>query len=461
MDQLTRTRQAAVLSAMHHNSEIVAPNGLFPLQYRIPSTKAIAGLLPVGQMPDAHRNAALQATARGALAAATRRVPAAREYRRRNLEQFLDAKLLTRFAPALSGGNLAALSAAKAAGVSEEDIVPPNAKLRIGPLPGADLISRDTMNQQPYLAMLASQVGLPEKQFPILLHTHDAWPDLDSFVTTVVIWLTISTKRFQHIDWLEHFDKYMDPANWARVNREFFGESRVSAREDFFEDGVRGWRGTLDEKVEWGMNDSFSSRIYNRLNIKYGLDKNRQELRVDYTLGESVTSEVGGSLENGGLDVDRGGVRMWRSDDNNFFYVIATKQLRFVNRNAPPLPGGVYVGEFLNFLAPASVGMWMDALVFQTALAAIDHKVKQVKLALAAAAAKKAAAALVAPKAAPAVVAKKAHANGVKKKGAEKAKPVGSRRHRAAEIGLSRPSAYALVRRRPGKAKRRKKRKAR
>lgn len=62
---------------------------------------------------------------------------------------------------------------------------------------------------------------------------------------------------------------------------------------------------------------------------------------------------------------------MWSSADKAYFNVVATKQVRFVNRDAPPLPGGVNLGEFLNFMAPAAVGLWMDSLVFQTALGAI------------------------------------------------------------------------------------------
>ena len=92
---------------------------------------------------------------------------------------------------------------------------------------------------------------------------------------------------------------------------------------------------------------------------------------VGSSLAESISSEVAGSNQGGGLDVDDGEVMMWPSADGAYLNVVATKQVRFVNRDAPPLPGGVNLGEFLNFMAPASVGLWMDSLVFQTAIGAV------------------------------------------------------------------------------------------
>jgi hypothetical protein len=123
--------------------------------------------------------------------------------------------------------------------------------------------------------------------------------------------------------------------------------------------------------VSWALNDAFTSRIHNILGIDFMIDRETQRLKVGYWLKESISSDVAGSYQRGGLDVDEGEVAMWPSDDGQYFYVFAKKQVRFVNRDAAPLPGGVDIGQFLNFMAPASVGLWMDQLVFQTALGAI------------------------------------------------------------------------------------------
>jgi hypothetical protein len=260
--------------------------------------------------------------------------------------------------------------------VRPERLVPVDAAKEIGDLAAGALLSRNTVDQRPYLDLLASQLGIEDRPFPIALHTHDAWPDLDSFVTTVVIWLTIRREPpLNNLDWIDHFARYMDPAKWSDVAPDFFKGSEVLSRTT--EDEETGsWTGSLSEKVSWALNDAFTSRIHNRLGVDFMIDRDAERLRVGYWLIESISSDVAGSYQRGGLDVDEGEVVMWPSDDEQYFYVYATKKVRFVNRDAAPLPGGVDVGEFMNFMAPASVGLWMDQLVFQTALGAIRTAVE-------------------------------------------------------------------------------------
>ena len=125
--------------------------------------------------------------------------------------------------------------------------------------------------------------GFDPNDFPVVLHTHDAWPDLDSFVTSVVIRLIISRKKFENkgIDWLAHFSRYMNPALWSQVAPDYFKGSEVLP-ESVKSDGLDGRRGELSEKVTWALNDAFTSRIHNRLNIDFSVDQKKQELRVAY-----------------------------------------------------------------------------------------------------------------------------------------------------------------------------------
>lgn len=367
---LTEADKPALLSAFHHSGEIVAPNTFLPSDYRLPSMKAAPERLSAGA-----RDVAVQATARGVLSAYAGHSLATPEYRLGNLRRLLDQKRYAPFADHVRTPKDRSVSvdqAAEKAGIPVKVLYPGDLKKRIGDIPGGILESRDSVSQKPYLRLLADQLGIDPDDFPVVLHTHDAWPDLDSFVTSVVIRLIISRKKLKDkdIDWLAHFSRYMNPALWAEAAPDYFKGSGVFPK-SVRPDGRGGWTGELSEKVTWALNDAFTSRIHNRLNIDFSVDKKKEELRVSYSLAESISSEVAGSAQQGGLDVDDGEVVMWPSADRAYFNVIATKQVRFVNRDAPPLPGGVNLGEFLNFMAPASVGLWMDSLVFQTALGAI------------------------------------------------------------------------------------------
>ena len=192
-------------------------------------------------------------------------------------------------------------------------------------------------------------------------------------MTSVVIRLIIARDKLKgKIDWLGHFSRCMNPEFWADVAPDYFkGSAVVPDPKRNRSASLEGWSGQLHEKVTWAVNDAFTSLVENRLDVDFSVNRSTQELRLTYSLAESISSEVAGSEQSGGLDVDDGEVMMWPSADGAYLNVIATKQVRFVNRDAPPLPGGVNLGEFLNFMAPASVGLWMDSLVFQTALGAI------------------------------------------------------------------------------------------
>jgi hypothetical protein len=365
---LTRADRAALLSAFHHSGEIVVPNTFLPSRYRVTSMKEVPG-----RLSSEARDVAVQATARGVSAALAGRSRATPAYRHGNLSRLLGPGKEDPFAAyvrAPGGENPPGRGTVEETEIPKGVLQPDDWQKRVGHIPGGTLDSRDTVGQGPYLTLLARQLGIEPNDFPIVLHTHDAWPDLDTFVTSVVIRLIISREKLKgKIDWLDHFSRCLNPARWAEEAKDYFEGSSVSPGSAASADG---WTGQLDEKVFWALNDAFTSRTHNRLNIAFSVDEDKDELKVAYSLAESISSDVAGSAQRGGLDVDDGEVVMWSSADKAYFNIVATKQVRFVNRDAPPLPGGVNLGEFLNFMAPAAVGLWMDSLVFQTALGAIE-----------------------------------------------------------------------------------------
>jgi hypothetical protein len=197
--------------------------------------------------------------------------------------------------------------------------------------------------------------------------------NLTSLVTTVDIPST-STCDFATLA------RILDPRSWSLSP--FWPESyEVQLSQDgrgFTQTGVgntqngESWSGYLFEHVEWNWNVSTVASFRNYLNIKYEVDTANQRLRLDFALFSCEGSQLY-MLEQRqrGIDVDSGFQCVAPAPGSNPpggpFRLRTVKNIRYtdlLDRQTPD-QGPAGAGQFLSYLAPAVVGLWMNDLLRQ------------------------------------------------------------------------------------------------
>ena len=132
------------------------------------------------------------------------------------------------------------------------------------------------------------------------------------------------------------------------------------------------WSGYLFEHVEWNWNVSTVASFQNYLNIKYEVDAANQRLRLDFALFSCEGSQLY-LLEQRrrGIDVDSGFQCVAPAPGSNPpggpFRLRTVKNIRYTDLldRQTPGQGPAGAGQFLSYLAPAVVGLWMNDLLRQ------------------------------------------------------------------------------------------------
>lgn len=133
------------------------------------------------------------------------------------------------------------------------------------------------------------------------------------------------------------------------------------------------WSGYLFEHVEWNWNVSTVASFRNYLNIKYEVDAASQRLRLDFALYSCEGSQLY-LLEQRqrGIDVDSGfqcvaPLQQSSNPPGGPFRLRTVKNIRYTDLldRETPGQGPAGAGQFLSYLAPAVVGLWMNDLLRQ------------------------------------------------------------------------------------------------
>jgi len=197
--------------------------------------------------------------------------------------------------------------------------------------------------------------------------------DLTSLVTTVDIPST-STCDFAMLA------RILDPRSWSlspfwpasyevQLNEDRGEFTRPSAENS---QTGESWSGYLFEHVEWNWNVSTVASFRNYLNINYEVDAINQRLRLDFALFSCEGSQLY-LLEQRrrGIDVDSGFQCVTPVPGSNPpggpFRLRTVKNIRYTDLldRQTPGQGPAGAGQFLSYLAPAVVGLWMNDLLRQ------------------------------------------------------------------------------------------------
>jgi hypothetical protein len=345
-----RARQAALVSIHHHSGRIVVPQSLVPRSMRMVPLRESLRRLPAGGAHSGRR-----ALARTWSQHPSQLGPDRKDYLERACKVVaLPSDRLERHA---------------GSGRVETFAFPPTFTQDLKP----------TRPRPPDMGLpcsccltAAEALEIPIDDFPVLLHDHAAWVDLDSSVAWILIRLKL--KPYEHkgsrVDWFELFKKNGDPLNWGAPPESFFKGTEPIEPITKYGDG-RGWHGKLREHVQFAWNDSAETVFQNILNIDFRVtDGPEPTVKLLYSLQETEFSEVAGWRQDSGLDVDDGYLIIYRDQAENVLLEVL-KIVRYTPRPRPALPGGVDLGQFLNFVAPSTVGLWLDAMFYESVIDAL------------------------------------------------------------------------------------------
>jgi hypothetical protein len=198
--------------------------------------------------------------------------------------------------------------------------------------------------------------------------------DLTSLVTTVDIPST-SNCDFATLA------RILDPRSWS-LSPFWPASDEVQLSGDggeFVQPGIESsqngesWSGYLFEHVEWNWNTSTVASFRNYLKINYEVDAASQRLRLDFALYSCEGSQLY-LLEQRqrGIDVDSGfqcvaPIAASANPPGGPFRLRTVKNIRYTDLldRQTPGQGPAGAGQFLSYLAPAVVGLWMNDLLRQ------------------------------------------------------------------------------------------------
>lgn len=171
--------------------------------------------------------------------------------------------------------------------------------------------------------------------------------------------------------------RILDPRSWSLSPfwPESFQVERDGNGRGFTKSGVtnqngESWRGYLYEHVEWNWNVETVASFRNFLDIQYAVDEEQQSLRLDFALYSCEGSQLYLVQQDKGIDVDSGFqcvAPVPRPPDSRTpsFRLRTVKNIRYTDLldRETPGQGPAGAGQFLSYLAPAVVGLWMNELI--------------------------------------------------------------------------------------------------
>jgi hypothetical protein len=194
--------------------------------------------------------------------------------------------------------------------------------------------------------------------------------DLVSLVTTV----DIPSQSYCDFATLA---RVLDPRSWSLSP--FWPESyevqlsedrRGFSRPATTNENGESWRGYLYEHVEWNWNVETVASFQNFLDINYVVDEEQQTLRLDFALYSCEGSQLYLLQQRRGIDVDSGfqcvaPVPHPAGPQVPSFRLRTLKNIRYTDLldRQTPGQGPAGAGQFLSYLAPAVVGLWMNELI--------------------------------------------------------------------------------------------------
>jgi hypothetical protein len=345
-----RKRQAALVSIHHHSGRIVVPQSLVPRSMRMVALRE-----SLRQLPADGAHSGRRALARTWSQHPSQLGPDRKEYLKRACAvAALNADRLEKHADS-HGGEAFEFPIALTEGLKPTRPEPP-----------------DMGRPCSCCLTAAEELGIAPREFPVALHDHAAWVDLDSSVAWILIRLKL--KPYEHkkkkVDWFDLFKTNGDPINWGATAESFFKGTVPIDPITKYKDGL-GWRGKLREHVQFAWNESAETIFQNILHVDFRVtDGTQPTVKLLYSLQETEFSEVAGWRQDSGLDVDDGYLIIYQDPHKNVLLEVL-KVVRYTPRPRPSLPGGVDLGQFLNFVAPSTVGLWLDAMFYEAVMGAL------------------------------------------------------------------------------------------
>jgi hypothetical protein len=239
--------------------------------------------------------------------------------------------------------------------------------------PGMETQRVPTLRSTPSAALTNLDECFGQAAKPLMGSGPESTLDLTSLVTTV----DIPSKSSCDFATLA---RILDPRSWSLSP--FWPASYEvelnESRGEFTQPGAgsslngESWSGYLFEHVEWNWNVSTVASFRNYLNIKYEVDAASQRLRLDFALFSCEGSQLY-LLEQRrrGIDVDSGFQCVAPVPGSNppggLFQLRTVKNIRYTDLldRQTPGQGPAGAGQFLSYLAPAVVGLWMNDLLRQ------------------------------------------------------------------------------------------------
>jgi hypothetical protein len=168
------------------------------------------------------------------------------------------------------------------------------------------------------------------------------------------------------------FDVIADPQNWSEAAYLFFQMSqRCSFSDGAFPalpnpppPGTVPFVGPLHENVSFSFNPLYPMRGNNVLDANYA-QFGAGESRLNVSLCVSLSTAIGPSVADGGLDIDRGGFEALVGPTPDTTHISGEKVVRFTSRELC----GWDLGPWLNLFAPLWIAPFLGFMIYESACA--------------------------------------------------------------------------------------------
>jgi hypothetical protein len=195
--------------------------------------------------------------------------------------------------------------------------------------------------------------------------------DVDTMATTVRV-------ESAYEGTLEDLAKKIDPRSWS-LSPFWVAATKVVKEDGRFVPDPKGpelgegWSGTFYESVWWSMDATTYSAFQNYLDVDFGVKKQEETIDLRFSLYACRGSMVLARIAPGGVEIDSGFTTAepdgdLRPDGTRRFKLVAQKKLRFADMTSRSTPnqGPDGAGQFLNYMSPAVVAVWMHDILYDS-----------------------------------------------------------------------------------------------